>query len=64
MTPVGSRRISVDDFPLLSKEESKMVLELYNDECLEKGCRQYVISYDELPEHPVDVYSLKIKKEA
>lgn len=38
MTYVGSRRISVDDYPFFSKEKHKEVLEHYNKECIAKGC--------------------------
>lgn len=62
MTYVGSRMILVDDYPLFSKQEFKGVLEHYNDDFFEKGYPQDVIYYDELPEHLVDVYSLKRKR--
>ncbi|KAI5421606.1 hypothetical protein KIW84_045147 [Lathyrus oleraceus] len=55
---VGSRRILVDDYPLFSKEESNEVLEHYNKDCIAKGCPQNVLSYVELPNHPIDMYPL------
>lgn len=58
---VSLRRITVDDYPLFSKEESKEVLEHYIDYYLATDVPPIVLSHDKLPDHPVDVYSLNIK---
>lgn len=62
MTFVGSRSMTVDNYPFFSQEETKEVLEYYNDECLAKGRPQEVLVYRELPETHEYVYSLKRKR--
>lgn len=58
---VGSRSMPMDDYLLFSQEESKEVLEHYNAECLEKGCPQNVLVFEELSKNHANVYSLKSK---
>ncbi|KAI5385301.1 hypothetical protein KIW84_072049 [Lathyrus oleraceus] len=58
-TTVGSRSMSVDEFPLFSQEESKEVMKHYNDECLKKGHPREVLVFKDLPKTHKDMYSLK-----
>lgn len=52
----------MDDYPLLSKEESKEVLELYIADELASGVDPDVLSHDELPNHLFVVYYLNRKR--
>lgn len=58
-TTVGSRRYHVDDYPLFSKEDPIEVLESYIPDCLATSITSIAFSHGELPDHPIDVYSLK-----
>lgn len=58
-TTVGSRSMSVDEFPLFSQEESKEVMKHYNDECLKRGHPREVLVFKDLPKTHKDMYSLK-----
>lgn len=61
-TSVGSRSMTVNDYPLFSQEETKGFLEHYNAKCLVKGRPREVLVYEELLEVHEDVYSLKRKR--
>lgn len=61
-TYVGSRRITVDDYPLFFKEDPIEVLELYIVDCLATSVPLVALSHKEIPYHPIDMYSLKRKR--
>lgn len=59
---IGTRRIPVDNYPLFSKEDPIEVLEHYIADCLGTCITLVAFSHEELPYHPIDVYSLKRKR--
>lgn len=59
---VASRRILVDDYPLFSNEASKEIREIYIVDCLATCVPLVVLFHDELPDHPVDVFSINRKR--
>lgn len=61
---VAYKRISVDDYPIFTKEDPLEILESYIAYCLATCVIPIVYSYDELPENAPDVYSLKRKRKS
>lgn len=58
---VGARRIPMDDFPIFTKKDPIELLESYIVDCLAISVTPVAYSYEELPYHPHDMYSLKRK---
>lgn len=59
---IAYRRIRVGDFPLFTKEDPSEILEAYIADYLAISITLVAYSYYELPDHPVDVLSLKRKR--
>lgn len=61
---ISSRIIPIDGYPIFTKEDPIELMESYIGDCLATCLTTIAYSFDELPDHASDVYSLKIKRKS
>lgn len=61
MNIFASRRIHIEDYPNITKEDLQEVMESYITDCLATSVVLVAYSFNEIPDNTLDVYSLNRK---